>query len=207
MEQQDFTPIGGNWAQDAAYSLRQIIQQASDLLQKFDENSQLITSGITQSESNILSAINQSETNVTQAIDDKPIVVEVTTYNTARRETLYVYNPLPIIKPQPKQQVVYRRETIQPAPRVIDTGKQKAYGNVCSGMKHYSDEIKCRECVDRWLEEHKEGFTIFELNATRSFCRIEKLPYSAVSSKCNPPTSIVDRAAVKRYRECMARSK
>jgi hypothetical protein len=168
MEQQDFTPIGGNWQQDAAYSLRQIITQASDLLQKFDENGELIVSAITQSENNVI-----------QAIDDKETIVEITSYNIAKRQIIYVNNPLPIVKPKPNQKVVYKKETIQPAPNVIDIAKRNAYWRVCGA--HPSPQ--CKDCVDAWLLAHKNGFQLKDLTSTGTGCRFIRQSQPSVSPR------------------------
>jgi hypothetical protein len=213
MEQEDIYPINNSWIQDAATSLRKLVIQANNLLQCCDSNGNLILSTITESEQNIIqsfdengmlitSAITQSQNNVIQAIDNSPTIVEVTTYTMGPRDTIFVHNPLPIVTPRPNQTVVYRRETIQPTPLVIDVTKRNAYGRVCGSHP----EIECKRCVDAWLEAHKDGFELKDLTSVGTGCKIRKI-HQAVSSKCSPPSSIVDRAAVKRYRECMARSK
>lgn len=182
MEQQDFTPIGGSWQQDAAYSLRQIIEQANELLIKVDETGNQISSAITESET----------------------IVEVTTYNYANKgDVLFVYNPLPIVTPKPKQTVVYKTVNVKPPTRVIDVSKQMAYSRVCGAYP----SPECIDCVDKWLEDHKDGFELRYLTAAGTGCNFIRKIQQSVSSKCNPPSSIVDRAAVKAYRQCMQKSK
>ena len=201
MEQQDFTPIGGNWQQDAAYSLRQIIQQASELLQKFDENGQLITSAITQNNSTVIDAINEKDT-----------VVELTVYrHINNRETIYIAEP-PIIKEKPQQKIIQRIVTVTPPPIVVNVSRVPAYLRVCGSRYSTMDSrmVECRRCVDNWLDARPEGFRMVDVTHQITGCGIKATrnsPHFAVSSRCNPPTNITDRAAVHAYRECMKQYK
>jgi hypothetical protein len=168
MEHEDFTPVNGSWLQDAAYSLRKIITQASDLLEKFDDNGEFIASAITQSENNVI-----------QAIDEQETTVEVNIYRYSKPETIYVYNPLPIITPKPKQKIVYKSNYTQSEPRVIYTAKRDAYWRVCG--PHPS--AQCKDCVEAWLLANKDGFELKQLTSSGTGCKFIKQSQPSVSPR------------------------
>jgi hypothetical protein len=175
MEQQDFTPIGGSWQQDAAYSLRQIIGQANELLQKFDENGNQIISAIEESETNVINAIGQSETNVINTIDEQQTNVEVVTYVYHNPSYQFVHNPLPIVTPRPRQTVVYRQEHIVPPPTIIDVDRRNAYSRVCGAYNPINDGYSyCMECVDAWLAANQDGFELQQLTRSGTGCTTKR---------------------------------
>lgn len=138
---EDFNPIGGSWQQDSAYSLRQLINQAE---------------------------------NIIKAIDNTSTTVEVVTNVYEKADTIFVYNPLPIITPAPKQNIVVVKNYIKPDPIVIDVNKRNAYGRVCgTWASSNSKDIKCFECVDKWLADNKGGFELKELTASGTGCKIK----------------------------------
>jgi hypothetical protein len=197
MEQQDFTPIGGSWVQDSAYSLRQIIAQANELLLKCDSNgNQIITAigdsetnvinaigqsetnviqTIAQSETNVIQTIAQSETNVIQTINDQDTTVEVVTYIYHNPSYQYVHNPLPIITPKPNQKIVYKQEHIIPPPRIIDVDKMNAYQRVCGSYNPINDGYHyCMRCVDKWLAANQDGFELQQLTRSGTGCTTKR---------------------------------
>ena len=162
--EQDFTPVGGNYIHDVATSLRQIIGQASELLEKIDENGQLIASAITQNNSSVINAINEKDT-----------VVELTVYrHINNRETIYIAEP-PIIKEKPQQKIVQHIINVTPPARVVNTARYVAYQRVCSSR--YSDVdsrvVQCRECVDKWLDARPDGFRLADVTPEITGCGIK----------------------------------
>lgn len=178
--------IGGNWIQTNAYLLNDI----KLLIEKYSGNT---------------INVNVEPTPVDITVNPTPVSTEVILQQNIMlpRQTQYVHNPLPIITPTPNTTFRIVTNYHRPAPLIIDVAKRNAYSRVCGG--HPSTE--CKRCVDKWLEDHQDGFEIKDLTSAGTGCKFIKQIHQAVSSKCSPPSSIMDRAAVKRYRECMARSK
>jgi hypothetical protein len=163
MEQQDFTPIGGNWQQDAAYSLRQIIGQASELLQKFDENGNQIIN------------VNVNPTPVT--VNPTPVSTEVilTQNITLPREIQFVHNPLPLITPTSNTTFKLVKNYHRPAPRIIDVDKMNAYSRVCGSYNPINDGYSyCMQCVDAWLVANQDGFLLKDLTRAGTGCTTKK---------------------------------
>jgi hypothetical protein len=147
MEQQ-INPVGGTWAQDSATSLRQLIVTAEKIISAIDTTT---------------TAVNNSQTTVqmVQNVYHKP-------------EYQFVYNPLPIITPNPKQRVEVVVNHIKAKPIVIDVNRKNAYGRVCGSYNPVDSRYSnCMECVDKWLEERKTGFELKDLTRSGTGCKVQ----------------------------------
>lgn len=152
----DFIPINANYAQDAATNIRRLIITAEHII-------------------STISATSENQINAIEHIDINPEVVntiEVIQNIYQKPDTLYIIQPLPIIVPGTN--VNYIKNYIKPEPIVKNLTNIAAYQRVCSDA--YSNDsryIECRKCVDRWLDDHKDGFFLKDLTSTGTGCKVK----------------------------------
>lgn len=147
---EDYTPIGGTWQQDISYRLKDLSDKFSE--KEFCCNVEVVTSAITATS-----------------------VVEVITNIYQQQDTVFIPSSLPIISPQDNQTIVYTTNYIKPEPKVIDVGLITAYQRCCGDAYSIDSKyINCRNCVDKWLQDHKDGFELKQLTSSGTGCSINK---------------------------------
>ena len=146
--------INGNWVQTNAYLLNEIKQIIEDY-----PTGQTIN-------------ITVNPTPVT--VEPTPVVVEVIRYIQSPITYIIDNSALPIIKAAPNQTVINDTIPINKT-LILDNGKQMAYGRVCGPYNPINSRYKCcMDCVDKWLDDHKDGFEIKYLTGSGTGCKIKK---------------------------------
>jgi hypothetical protein len=190
MEQNDITPVNGSWLQDSAYTLRRLEDINKVLLNQVSENNKIIET--------ISSAITQSNSGST-CDTAKTINIEFNKTIMGKPDVYYVHTPQPQKCPKPPQVNVSHKTTVlQPPPIKRVVSDVRIQLKICGDLKNH----KCLKCVDNWLLANKV-FTEKDLTQERTGCKNPIL-----MEKCQElATNIVDRAAMKRYYDCLERNR
>jgi hypothetical protein len=199
MEQNDITPVNGSWVQDSAYTLRRLELINKDLLIQVEENNKVIES-INNNYSAITCNCNSGDCNGCNECNNQTINIHLTKTTIGKPEVLNVYVPTPKKCPTiPKVNVCVKNEVLTPPPI------KRFVGNISSIQIKICGDLKnprCLKCVEDWLINNKE-FSENDLTQEKTGCKNLLLKERCEDLYVN----IVDRASVKRYRECLERNR
>ena len=181
----EIQPINDNWIQTNAYLLNDIKQ----LIDKYNGPTINVT---------------VEPTPVEVTVNPTPISTEITLEQNflLSREFKYIHNPLPILTPLPNTKFNIVTNYIPQEPIIIDIDKMAAYQRVCGPYNPIDSKYaKCMQCTDAWLAVRPDGFEIKDLTSSITGCYSTEIQ-RVKNCGCIPPSSIVDRKAVRAYHQC-----